>query len=81
MSIHLINGEFSPQDALDLVTQLIHVKIKYHENKISKNSNEEEIKYREGKIKRLQRELFEFRKAVEENKKSVQLTAEIQVDN
>lgn len=61
MNIQLIQGEFSAQDALELITQMIHVKIRYHENKIASKSNEEDIKYRESKIKKLQKDLYELR--------------------
>jgi len=64
MNIQLIQGEFNSNDAMELITQMVHVKIKYHENKINSNSNEEDIKTREVKIKRLQKELFELRKTI-----------------
>jgi len=62
MNIQLIQGTFSTKDAIDLITRMIQIKIMYHENKISENSSEEDIKYRESKIKKLQKELYEFRK-------------------
>jgi len=64
MNIQLIQGAFNSNDAMELITQMVHVKIKYHENKINSNSNEEDIKTREVKIKRLQKELFELRKTI-----------------
>lgn len=67
MMIQLIQGEFSANDALELISQMIQIKIKYHENKISSQSNEEDIKTREVKIKRLQKELFELRRNVKSN--------------
>jgi hypothetical protein len=72
MDIQLVHGQFDCKDAIDLLTQFFHVKIKFHENKISSNSSEEDIKMREKKIKLLQKELFEARKFIEE---SNQLTA------
>lgn len=67
MKIQLIQGEFSANDALELIAQMIQIKIKYHENKISSQSTEEDIKTREVKIKRLQEELFELRQHVKSN--------------
>lgn len=64
MNIQLIQGAFNSNDAMELITQMVHVKIKYHENKINSNSNEEDIKTREVKIKRLQKELFELRETI-----------------
>ncbi|WP_337045298.1 hypothetical protein [Emticicia sp. 17c] len=80
MNIQLIQGEFSSGDAVELVTQLIHIKIKYHENKIAKDVNEEDIKYRESKIKRLQQELYEFRKSISQNGQKLKLEAVISAD-
>jgi hypothetical protein len=65
MKIQLIEGQFSAADALEIITQLVHTKIKFHENKISNLSNEEDIKSREEKIKRLQKNLYEIRKYIE----------------
>ena len=61
MNIQLIQGQFNAKDALDIITQMIHVKVKYHENKITTSANEEDVKFRETKIKRLQKDLFEAR--------------------
>lgn len=61
MEIQLIKGEFEAKEALNLITQMIHIKVRYHESKIDKNSSEEDIKYRETKIKMLQKELFELK--------------------
>ena len=54
MHIQLIQGEFSSNDAIELIAQLVHLKIKYHENKINSQINKEDIKTREAKIKQLQ---------------------------
>ncbi|MEP7232334.1 MAG: hypothetical protein ABI691_18880 [Ginsengibacter sp.] len=65
MDIQLIQGNFSGKDALEIITQMYHVKIKYHEGKISHRSNEEDVKFREAKIKSLQKDLFDVRKFIE----------------
>ena len=77
MNIQLIEGQFTNKEALDLITQMIHIKIKFHENKINNNSNEEDVKYRETKIKNLQKELFELKYYLDNNGKSVQLEAKV----
>lgn len=77
MNIQLIEGQFNTKEALDLITQMIHVKIKYHENKINNNSSEEDVKYRETKIKNLQKELFELKYYLDNNGNSVQLEANV----
>lgn len=80
MEIQLVQGEFSSQDALELITKMIQIKIKYHENKISSDSNEEEIKYRESKIKRLQKELFDLRNIIDDKKGSLKLESIIKIE-
>lgn len=80
MDIQLIQGQFSARDAIDIVTHMIHIKVKYHENQIINMSNEEDVKFQEAKIKRLQKELFEFRNSVDEKNGTVKLNAVIQID-
>ncbi len=80
MNIQLIEGDFKSSDALELITQMIQVKIKYHENKITNNHNEEDIKARETKIKRLQKQLFEFRNSVDANSKVLRINATVHID-
>ncbi len=64
MELQLIKGHFTPQDAVDLITRIIDVKVKYHEGKITSESSEEDIKMREKRIKQLQKELFEVRQHI-----------------
>lgn len=80
MNIQLIQGQFNAKDAIDIITQMIHIKVKYHENKINISSNEEDIKFRESKIKRLQKELFEFRNTIDKKIENVKLDAIIQIE-
>jgi hypothetical protein len=80
MTIQLIQGEFNSNDALDLITKMIHVKIKFHENKISSISHEEDIKNREAKIKRLQKDLFDLRHEVRSNNKSFKMNATLNIE-
>ena len=80
MNIQLIKGEFNAQDALDLITQMLRIKIKYHESKISKHGSEEDVKYRESKIKRLQKELYEIRNSMDEKNGNVKLDAIIKIE-
>ena len=80
MVIQLMQGQFKANEAIDIITQMIHLKIKYHENKIADNSNEEDIKNRETKIKLLQKELFEARKAMLLKKESLSIDATININ-
>lgn len=61
MKIQLIHGKFEAQEALELVSKLIHAKIKFHESRITNACSEEDIKMRESKIKFLQKDLYEAR--------------------
>lgn len=79
MNIQLIQGQFSATDALDLITQMIHLKIKYHENKIKSINNEEDIKSCESKIKKLQKDLYEIRKHIEQKDAIINIKSEIEI--
>jgi len=59
---------------------MVHIKIKYHENKITSNSNEEDIKIMESKIKHLQKELFELRKTINSKNNTVKVEAIIKIE-
>lgn len=80
MNIQLIQGEFKPVDAFELISKMIEQKIKYQENKISKFSSEEDIKYRESKIKYLQNELFELSNYLQASNKNIKIEAVIKID-
>lgn len=79
MKVQLIQGEFNSPDAIQLVSNMINLKIKYQEGQIEKNNNEEDIKYRESKIKNLQNELFELRNFLS-TKDNVKINASINVE-
>ncbi len=81
MNIQILDGEFKSNEAIQLITQMIHIKIKYHENKISLSQLEEDIKARETKIKRLQKDLYEFRNTIDSTTKVVKLKAIINIDS
>ena len=80
MNIQLIQGQFNAKDATDIVTQMGHIIIKFHENKITGNSIEEDVEFSETKIKRLQKELFDIGKHIDAkgDKIAIQSTIEIQ---
>lgn len=64
MEVQLLKGRFSAQDAEELLTQLVHVKIRYHEARIAQEDNEEDIKMREKRIIELQQSLYEARQRI-----------------
>ena len=77
MKIQLLKGQFTSKDALDIITKMMHIKIKYHEEKIKNEDEEETIKMRENRIIKLQKELYELRKFFESNGDTVSLESEI----
>lgn len=64
MDLQLLKGQFSAADAIDLLTQVVQVKIKFHERKIQLTHNEEDIKMREKRIKELQDSLHAAKMAL-----------------
>jgi len=79
MNIQLIQGQFSNNDAIDIITQMINVKIKFHENKIAQYANEEDIKMRERRIKQLQKDLYEARKQIESQSSLISMVGDLEV--
>lgn len=80
MQIKLIQGDFNITDAIALISELISVKIKFHENAISNSSNEEDIKYRESRIKDLQNELNKWRKEILSSSSRLNIEASISIN-
>ena len=80
MNIQLIKGSFQGNDSIDLITQMIQVKIKFHENQVNNSNNEEDIKTRESRIKHLQNDLSSVRKYLSEQKGKVTLDCKLSID-
>lgn len=78
-TLQLLKGTFTKQEAINLITQMIAVKIKFHENSILKTDNEEDIKMREGRIRQLQKELYEARIYIEHQDEPVELFGEVKI--
>lgn len=79
MNISLIKGSFKTNDALELATRLVGVKIKFHEEMIRNGHNEEDIKMREARIRQLQQELRLARAYIVERGETVTIEAEIRI--
>ncbi len=77
MQIQLIEGQFSATDALGIITKMIHLKIKFQEDKIKFAANEEDIKMRESRIKKLQKDLFEASKFIATKGEKINIRSEI----
>ncbi|TGM23595.1 hypothetical protein EHQ82_05345 [Leptospira selangorensis] len=61
MKITLLKGSFAAKDLENIITEMIRIKIKYHEEKIKNCDEEETIKMRENRIIKLQNELKDLR--------------------
>lgn len=77
MKLHLIKGQFTSKEAIALLTKMIDLKIRFQEEKIKSADSEEDIKMREGRIKSLQKELYESRTMIEASGGTVSLEGEI----
>jgi hypothetical protein len=80
MTIQLMEGQFSANEAIDFITKMVQIKIKFLEDKINAHASEEGIKMRESRIKQLQKELFEVRNFIDAITKGVKVNAMISID-
>lgn len=80
MNIQLIKGSFHANDSIELMSQLIQVKIKFHEQQASNSHNEEDIKMRESRIKELQNELADARKYLSSHGDRVTMDCILSID-
>ncbi|WP_295664273.1 hypothetical protein [uncultured Mucilaginibacter sp.] len=81
MEIKLIKGNFDALEAKELITSLVHIKIKYLENKIKliEGHSEEDMKMREKRIIELQNELKKLNELIRFQQKQVEVNAHIEV--
>lgn len=79
MTIQLIKGQFNPKEAIELIAQMIHVKIKFHEAQINDASIEEDIKMREHRIKQLQKDLYNVRNYIKQPDGNITIESEITI--
>ncbi len=77
--LQLIQGSFEKEEALDLITELVQVKIRYHENKIGRAENEEDIERREGRIRQLQMDLANLRQEFNQQNKRIAIQSTIEI--
>ena len=79
MKIQLINGQFTANETIELVSQMIQVKIKFLEKKISNLHHEEDIKSKETKIVKLQNTLSALRQKIISNDRNLEIACEIEI--
>lgn len=79
MEINLINGSFTKNDAMHLINQLMHVKLKFHEDKINNHENLDDIKSREKRIIQIQNQLRACKDALLRIEGDVVLNGDIKI--
>lgn len=80
MSFDLMKGTYSSAEAIELLTELTRVKIRFHERKIENSLNEEDVKMREKRISELQHHLSKIRNTLQQSTNSCSLHAAIHVE-
>lgn len=79
MNLELINGQFSKNEVVDILNEMIKIKINFHEQKINESDSEEDIKLRENKIKSLQQNFQTIRELIKD-KNIVSLNGQINLN-
>lgn len=80
LQLQLIQGSFNRAEAVELINQMVHVKIRYHEDKIKLAEKEEDIKMRENRIKQLQKEFHELRNHLLLEKQTITIESGININ-
>ena len=79
ITLDLIKGRYSKEEAIEIVTQLIETKIRFNELKIKTLSNEEDISMRERRISELQEDLMRFRNQLLAGGESVHVSTSLKI--
>lgn len=77
MTIELIDGDFQPKEAIEILTKLIHVKVKFLLDKSNTSSNRVDINKCETHIKALQKQLFEVKKSIDNKNGPISIKSSI----
>lgn len=76
MNIKIFDGFFNSSEAESLITKVIHLKIKFHEEKLKKKDIIDR-EFSERRIIELHKTLFEFRKYIKNNPDGIYLNSEV----
>ncbi len=79
MNINLLDGTFDKSEAINIITKFVDIKIKFQEEKIKNSHNEEDVKMRESRIKKLQKDLHDAREHLNASSKFISLNCFINV--
>jgi hypothetical protein len=79
MDLQLLNGRFSKNEVTELLHKMVKVKIDFHEQKIKNSDSEEDIKFREYKIKSLQENYKIFKDSIKD-KEFISIASQININ-
>lgn len=79
IQIQPMEGEYTPKQALNFLTQIYHMQIMHNESKIKSYATAADIVESRDKITRLQQELFEARAFLEHTEQNVNISTIIQI--
>jgi len=79
MHFKIIDGVFSRQEAIDILTDMVRLKIRFHERRIETSSHIEDISHREARIRELQSELQEARERILAGDKNVSMGGSVSI--
>jgi hypothetical protein len=79
MDLQLLNGRFSKNEVTELLNKMVQVKIDFHEQKIKNSDSEEDIKFREYKIKSLQENYKIFKDSIKD-KEFISIASQININ-
>jgi len=79
MNVKLIQGSYTPKETIELMHELIQVKIRFNEDKIGQSSSEEDIKRREERIKALQHELATVKNQLKNRHDRIEIMATVEI--
>lgn len=80
MDVRIIDGVFSRQEAIDILSEMVRLKIRFHERRIELSSDEEDISHRESRIRELQHELQEARNSILAGEGTVSLGGSVNIE-
>jgi len=80
MKIQLFEGRFEKKDALNLLSKIIKIEVDFHESKIDADSNAEDVRMREQKIKKLQNNLMDLRTEINNGGDATKINATIEIE-
>lgn len=76
-NFNLIQGAFAPAELLQIITEMVEVKIRFHQSKIEAEDNPEDVEMRERRIRQLQEELHQLRQSLMAKDQAVRVKAQV----